>query len=188
MARQEVVTQLLNRAAAEGQSVAAELLPIIYDELRALASSMFRDQREGHTLQPTALVHEAYLKLVNQPIDWSGRGQFFVVASMAMRSILVDHARTRGRQKRGGGARRVPLSQLDPTPTSLDEDTVLAIDEAMERLAQLDERKARLVELRFFGGLTGDEAADVLGIARSTAAEEWRLARAWLHLQLSETS
>ncbi len=187
MGRPDMVTQLLNRAALEGDAAIAELLPIVYDELRALASAVFRNQSPGHTLQPTALVHEAYLKLVNQPIDWSGRGQFFVVAAMAMRSILVDHARGRGRLKRGGGAKRVSLSEIDPTPQTLDAETVLAIDEAMKMLAELDERKARLVELRFFGGLSSDEAADVLGISRSTAAEDWRLARAWLHLRLRES-
>jgi RNA polymerase sigma-70 factor, ECF subfamily len=184
MGQQQTVTQLLNRAAAGKGSAAAELLPIVYDELRSLASAFFHDQRPGNTLQPTALVHEAYLKLVDQSIDWSSRNQFFVVASMAMRSILVDHARRKGRLKHGGAFERVPLSAADQTPVALDEATVLAIDEAMSKLAELDERKAKLVELRFFGGLTGDEAADALGIARSTAAEEWRMARAWLHHHL----
>jgi RNA polymerase sigma factor (TIGR02999 family) len=128
-------------------------------------------------------------------IDWSAqdqagrtRNQFFALASSAMRSILVDHARAKASLKRGGDHQRVPLDQADHTTAQLDEATVLAIDEAMTRLAALDPRKARLVEMRFFGGLTADEAADVLGIARSTAAEEWRMARAWLYQQLEDRS
>ena len=187
--QQQTVTQLLNRAAAEitgSRSAAAELLPIVYEELRALASGFFRDQKPGNTLQPTALVHEAYMKLVDQSIQWQSRNQFFVVAAKAMRSILVDHARAKDSLKRGGAHRRVALNDADRTPAELDEPMVLAIDDAMTRLAKLDERKASLVELRFFGGLTGEEAADALGIARSTAAEEWRLARAWLYTQLQD--
>jgi RNA polymerase sigma-70 factor, ECF subfamily len=184
MDQQERVTQLLNRAAAGAGSAAEELLPIVYNELRSLALGFFRDQKPGNTLQPTALVHEAYLKLVDQSIAWSNRNHFFVVAAKAMRSILVDHARSRNRLKRGGGFERVSLNEADQTPVALDEATVLAIDEAMSRLAELDARKAKLVELRFFGGLTADEAADALNIARSTAAEDWRMARAWLYREL----
>jgi RNA polymerase sigma-70 factor, ECF subfamily len=190
--QQQTVTQLLNRAAIAGSpgssSAAAELLPIVYEELRSLASGFFRDQKPGNTLQPTALVHEAYLKLVDQSIDWHSRRQFFAVAAAAMRSILVDHARRKGALKRGGGAngKRVPLHHADATPVTLDEPTILAIDEAMSRLAELDPRKAKLVELRFFAGLTSEEAAEALGIARSTAAEEWRVARAWLYTELRD--
>ncbi len=195
---QHTVTQLLNRAAASPAdsgvsdgSAATELLPIVYEELRSLASCFFRNQAAENTLQPTALVHEAYLKLVDQSIDWQSRRQFFAVAATAMRSILVDHARRKRAAKRGGpsgGAAaksRVPLEQVDGT-AALDDATILAIDEAMTRLADLDERKARLVELRFFAGLTSEEAAETLGIARSTAAEEWRIARAWLYSQLKD--
>jgi RNA polymerase sigma-70 factor, ECF subfamily len=185
--QRQSVTQLLNRSAGSGRGSAAdELLAIVYDELRSLASSFFRDQKPSNTLQPTALVHEAYLKLVDQSIKWESRNQFFVVAAKAMRSILVDHARSKGRLKHGGGRSRVPLDDNDATPASIDEPTMLAIDEAMTRLAEFDQRKAKLVELRFFGGLTADEAADALGIARSTAAEEWRVARAWLYAQLQD--
>lgn len=190
--QQENITQLLNRTAASVDgtqgSAAAELLAIVYDELRSLASGFFRDQKPGNTLQPTALVHEAYLKLVDQSIHWQSRNQFFVVAAKAMRSILVDHARRKGRLRHGGDRQRVPLEDHDQTPATLDEPTVLAIDEAMSRLAELDERKARLVELRFFAGLTSEEAADALGIARSTAAEEWRIARAWLYSELKDVA
>lgn len=188
--KQQDVTRLLKHAgsAPEGERgpVASELLPIVYEELRALAAGVFRDQKAGSTLQPTALVHEAYLKLVDQSIDWQSRRQFFAVAAIAMRSIMVDHARRKGALKRGGDRRRVPLKDSEQTPELLDEATVLAIDEALSRLAELDARKAKLVELRFFGGLTSEDAAEALGIARSTAAEEWRIARAWLYNELGE--
>ncbi|MHC4947694.1 MAG: sigma-70 family RNA polymerase sigma factor [Planctomycetota bacterium] len=182
---QETVTRLLGEVAEGRTDAASELLPLVYDELRALAGAYFRNERDNHTLQPTALVHEAYMRLVGQQsIEFRSRRQFFVVAAKAMRNILVDHARTKRRQKRGGG--RAPVA-LDPDRVSVDpanELDMLALDEALERLAALDERKARLVELRFFGGLTSEQAADVLDIARSTAAEEWRMARAWLYREL----
>lgn len=185
---QHEVTRLLREVGSspecEGGLAASELLPIVYEELRALAAGVFRDQKAGGTLQPTALVHEVYLKLVDQSIDWESRRQFFAVAAVAMRTILVDHARRRNALKRGGDRQRVPLGDAEKTPSTLDDATVLAIDEALSRLAELDARKARLVELRFFAGLTGDEAAEALGIARSTAAEEWRVARAWLYNEL----
>ncbi|MCC6361131.1 MAG: sigma-70 family RNA polymerase sigma factor [Phycisphaerales bacterium] len=180
---QETITRLLNHAAGDRPSAAAELLPIVYEELRRLAATFFSDQRSGHTLQPTALVHEAYLKLVDQTIAWSNRRQFFVVAAAAMRSILIDHARNRGRLKRGGDRERIVLAD-DPAAPADDALPIESIDQALRRLAELDERKARLVELRFFGGLTLDEAADVLGLARSTASEDWRIARAWLYNEL----
>ena len=179
------VTRLLARAAGGSDSAAAELLEMVYEQLRELAGAMFRDQRPGGTLQPTALVHETYLRLVGQEIDWSSRAQFFVVASKAMRSILVDHARSRGRAKRGAGWERVTIDVADETPMASGGVPIEAIDGALEALAALDERKARLVELRFFGGLTSEQAADVVGISRSTAAEEWRVARAWLHQRLA---
>jgi RNA polymerase sigma factor (TIGR02999 family) len=179
------ITHLLNRAAVEGSAAAAELLPIVYDELRALAEAYFRDQKAGNTLQPTALVHEAYLKLVDQSIEWSSRNQFFAVAARAMRTILVDHARGRNRAKRGGGWQRVATS-VDVAATEADEFPIEAIDAALVRLGQLDERKARLVELRFFGGLTLEQAAEVLGLSRATASEDWRMARAWLYNELRE--
>jgi len=185
MDQQQTVTRLLNRAVSGRGSAAAELLPIVYEELRRLAAAFFRDQKAGGTLQPTALVHEAYLKLVDQSIQWSSRNQFFVVAAKAMRSILVDHARGKNRKKRGGGRQRLALS-ADPSSPDTDDLPIDAIDEALTRLAELDERKARLVELRFFGGLTLQQAADVLGLSRTTASEDWRMARAWLYNELKE--
>jgi RNA polymerase sigma factor (TIGR02999 family) len=183
------VTSLLHRAAEGEPAAASELLPMVYDHLRSLAASYFLDERQNHTLQPTALVHEAYVRLVDQKhVHWQSRNQFFVVAAKAMRNILVDHARRRNRQKRGGGWGRVTLDVAqngDGTPgEALDME---ALDKALTRLGDLDERKARLVELRFFGGLTSEDAASVLGISRSTAAEQWRMARAWLYRQLEDS-
>lgn len=179
--RADEVTRLLKSAADGSATAASDLLPLVYDALRSLAAEMFRDERTGHTLQPTALVHEAYMRLVQLPdVHWRSRGQFFVIAAKAMRNILVDHARGRDRQKRGGGWSRMTLDGVAASDTV----DMVALDEALRRLAALDERKARLVELRFFGGLSADDAADLLGIARSTAAEDWRMARAWLHREL----
>ncbi len=199
--KQQEATRLLNRAAEGELSAAAELLPMVYSELRALAESFFRNERGDHTLQPTALVHEAYMRLVDQTsIAWRSRQQFFSFAARAMRNILVDHARKRNRQKRGGDGRvedgpawqEVTLCAIENTiedagaARTID---ILALDEALERLARMDERKAQIVELRFFAGLSEPEAADVLGITRSTASEDWRLARAWLlhELQRGDT-
>lgn len=179
------VTRLLNAAAEGNGSAANDLVPLVYDALRALAADLFLDERRQHTLEPTALVHEAYVRLVRQEgVDWQSRAQFYVIAAKAMRHILVDHARGRDRKKRGGGWGRVTLDGVHaPSP---DDDSLDMVDlhEALDALAKLDERKARLVELRFFAGLKAEDAAELLGIARSTAAEEWRMARAWLHRQL----
>jgi RNA polymerase sigma factor (TIGR02999 family) len=183
----EDLTILLGRAAAGEAAAAAELLPLVYDELRKLAGAYFRDERRSHTLQPTALVHEAYIRLVNQPdIAWESRRQFFVLAARAMRNILVDHARGKRREKRGGGWGRVAIDDVKASDAASDTLDLIALDEALERLATLDERKARLVELRFFGGLTSEEAAKVLEISRSTAADEWRMARAWLLREMKD--
>ena len=184
--KQETVTQLLAAAASGDSAVAEELLPIVYDELRALAASYFRHERDNHTLQPTALVHEAFVQLVDQTsVQWQSRNHFFAVAARAMRNILVNHALHKGRAKRGGGWRRVGLEVADDqTPMTEDVLDIIALDNALKKLAELDERKSRLVELRFFGGLTSEEAAEVLGISRATAAEDWRLTRAWLSREL----
>jgi RNA polymerase sigma factor (TIGR02999 family) len=183
----ETVTRLLAGAAAGDRQATEDLLPLIYEELRRLAGACFAAERTGHTLQPTALVHEAYLRLVDQRIDWAGRGQFFAYAASAMRNILVDHARRRDAGKRGGGWRRVDEGGIiAEAGQGADRVDVIALDQALERLAALDPDKARLVELRFFAGLSGDEAAEALGISRSTAAEHWRMARAWLHRALKE--
>lgn len=185
--KQQHATRLLNLAAGGEIAAAADLLPLVYDELHALAEAYFRQERDDHTLQPTALVHEAYLRLVDQSsIEWKSRNQFFVVAAKAMRNILIDHARSRGRLKRGGDWQERTLAAVEQSLADAADDPVdmLALDEALRRLADLDERKARLVELRFFAGLSEADAAELLGVARSTAAEDWRLARAWLHKEL----
>lgn len=191
--KQQEATRLLNRASDGEIAAAADLLPLVYAELRQLAEAYFRNERVRHTLQATALVHEAYLCLVDQAaIEWKSRNQFFVIAAKAMRHILVDHARSKGRLKRGGGAgtwQEITLTGVQDqlkTGDSTDAPDMEAIHAALERLARFDERKARLVELRFFAGLSEQDAAEVLGISRSTASEEWRMARAWLHRELRE--
>jgi len=187
--KQQAATRLLKRASDGEIAAAADLLPMVYDELRALAEHCFRNERQSHTLQPTALVHEVYMRLVDQSsIEWKSRNQFFVIAAMAMRNILVDHARTKGRLKRGGGWQEVTMSSVEQSMSLKgDEDVDMErLDSALRELAELDERKARLVELRFFAGLSEQDAADVLGIARSTASEHWRMARAWLHRKLRD--
>ena len=167
----------------------AALLEQVYAQLRKQAAGYFRDERTAHTLQPTALVHEAYLRLAAQDnVTWQNERQFAVLAARAMRNILIDHARGRGRAKRGGDWRRLRIDGLDRIEGAaggVDFD-LIALDEALTRLATLDERKARLVELRFFAGLSLDDAAEALDMARSTASEHWRMARAWLHRAIEE--
>ena len=159
-------------------------MPIVHQELRRLASGYMRRERAGHTLQPTALVAEAYLRLVGEDHpEWSDRVHFFAVAARHMRQILVDHARRRSARKRGGGKPGVTLDQ-DLLPAQGSDDLV-ALDDALEDLARLDERKARAVELHYFGGLTHEEAGTVLGVHANTVARELRLARAWLHQQIN---
>jgi RNA polymerase sigma-70 factor (ECF subfamily) len=187
--KQRNATELLNRACGGEMAAAAELLPLVYDELRALAESYFRHERRDHTLQPTALVHEAYSRLVDQSsIEWRSQHQFFALASRAMRNILVDHARTRDRAKRGGGVQTLSLEEVASKSNDVAPIDILALEDAISNLAQLDPRKASLVELRYFGGLTLEDAAAVLGVSRATASEEWRLARALLHRALREST
>ena len=180
------VTDLLQAWASGDEGALEELLPLVYDDLRRQAKRYMRAQPAGHTLQTTALVHEAYLRLVGQSaVAWNGRAHFFGVAAKAMRSILVDHARARHAAKRGGSAHAITLDDAGgiagPEP-SVD---VLALDEALGRLAEQDARKSRLVELRYFGGLGIEEAAAVLGVSPATAKRDWTTARAWLRRELS---
>src|SRR5262245_44936771 len=175
------VTQLLDAAAAGDPKAAAELLPLVYDELRKLAAARMAEERPGQTLQATALVHEAYVRLVG-PADapkWSGRGHFFAACAEAMRRILVNRARDKGREKRGGSRQRVDLDRVLVADQASDEDLV-AIDDALQELAHRNGPCAELVRLRFFTGLTLDEAAAAMGIARRTANRYWAFARAWL--------
>ena len=179
------VTRLLDDLSAGKEHALDELLPLVYRELRRRAASYLRRERQNHTLQPTALVNEAFLKLVEQrDVRWQNRAHFFGIAAQAMRRILVDHARTHGRVKRGGAAPQVTLDEAMIATESRSID-LLALDEALERLSALDERQARVVELRFFGGLSVEETAEVLHISPATIKREWSMAKAWLHAQLS---
>ena len=178
-------TQLLAELRAGDNRAADRLLPLVYDEFRHLAAGYLRHERPDHTLQPTALVHEAYLKLIDQRrVDWKGRTHFFAVAAEAMRRILIDHARRHKRLKRGGARQRITLDDAVALSPDRDED-LIALDEALERLAGSDPRQAKVVELRFFGGLTVQEAAKVLGVSKRTVEGDWTFARAWLKRELS---
>ena len=179
------ITQLLDSAAAGDTHAAAELLPLVYDELRKLAAARLAEEKPGQTLQATALVHEAYLRLVGGDPErpWDGRGHFFAAAAEAMRRILIDRARDRRRHKRGGDWRRLRLEQIDHFAEELPDD-LLAIDEALGKLAREDATCGELVKLRFFSGLTLAEAAEALGLARRTADRCWAFARSWLFDEL----
>jgi RNA polymerase sigma factor (TIGR02999 family) len=182
------VTALLRGWAAGQPGAADSLVPLIYQHLRRRAAACLRGERRGHTLQPTALVHEAYLRLADQRhVVWRNRAQFFGLASQMMRRILVDHARRRNMHKRSGQWLRVALDNRALPGPAPDFD-VLALDELLLRLAVFDARKSRVVELRYFGGLSLEETADVLDIAPRTVEREWRAARAWLHSQLTRES
>jgi RNA polymerase sigma factor (TIGR02999 family) len=179
------VTQLLVDWSNGDEGALRELLPLVYDELHRLAETYMRRERPGHTLQPTALVHEAYLRLVDQTrVRWRNRAHFIGVAAQLMRRVAVKHAERHRAAKRGGGALRMPFDEAALPGTASEED-VIALDEALERLKQLDPRQSRIVELRFFGGLTGKEMTAVLGVSQATLDREWRAARAWLRRELA---
>jgi RNA polymerase sigma factor (TIGR02999 family) len=161
------------------------MLPIVYAELRRLAASYLRRERAGHTLQPTALVHEAYVRLIDQrQVDWSNRAQFMGLAAVMMRRILVNHARDRAAEKRGGGAEHVPLTLAGEGIGAVKVD-VLELHDALTRLNESDPRKGQIVELKFFGGLTTDEIADTLSVSTATVERDWKFARAWLYRAVS---
>lgn len=180
------VTQLL-RAWRAGDAAAGEkLLPIVYAELHRRAAAAMRREDAGHTLQATALVNEAYMRLVGQrQAEWQNRGQFYGIAAQLMRRILIDHAREHLAAKRGGGARQVTLSGVEVAADSDDAIEVLALHEALERLAVLDERQAKVVEMRYFAGLGVEEVAEALDISPATVKREWATARAWLKRELA---
>ena len=164
------------------------LLPVVYGELRRLAATYLRRERPGHTLQPTALVHEAYMRLLEQrQVDWSNRAQFMGLAAVMMRRILVNHARDRAAGKRGRGAEHVPLT-LAGEAIGAAEVNLLDLHEALDHLAETDPRKGRIVELKFFGGLTTDEIAETLGVSAATVERDWKFARAWLYAAISGRS
>ena len=178
------VTRVLKAVESGDPHAAEELLPCVYTELRTLARSLMAKTPPGNTLQPTALVHQAYLRVVgDQDPGWSTRGHFFAAAAQAMRRILVEQARRKAAAKHGGGRQRVDLDGVDLAIDSPGED-VLALDQALQRLSQLDERKARVVELRYFVGLDIAETAQVLGVSTPTVERDWRFARAFLYDQL----
>lgn len=179
------LTDLLNLW-SEGDAEAGDALtPVVYDELQLLARRLFRNERAGHTLQPTALVHEAYARLVDVNVTWQDRSHFFALAARMMRRLLVNHANAKLSRKRGGDARRVTLDESSVGELSPPAD-ILDVDTALTQFATVDDRKAKLVELQYFGGLTVDEVADVTGLSRSTVVRDLRVARAWLKDALQE--
>jgi len=179
------ITELLVGYGRGDKEALDKLMPIVYDELRRQAARYLRREQAGHTLQTTALIHEAYVRLVDQRnVHWQNRAHFFGIAAQMMRRILVDHARTKKRAKRGGSGVRVSLADADIAVKSQDLD-VVAIDEALNRLAELDLQQSRVVELRFFSGLTVEETAEVMGISPATVKRDWSMAKAWLHRELS---
>ena len=180
------VTRILNAIEQGDAKAADELLPLVYEELRLLAAQKMSQEPPGQTLQATALVHEAYIRLVgSEAQNWSGRTHFFAAAAEAMRRILIDNARRKQRIKRGGGRKRSDLDDIDIAIEGPSYD-LIALDEALEKLATKDKVKADLVKLRYFAGLTGKQAAKVLGISHSTADEHWAYVRAWLRLEITK--
>ena len=181
------VSRLLIDWGNGNQAALDELIPLVNDELRRLAGRYMRRENPGHTLQTSALVNEAYLRLVDQrSVHWQNRAHFFGVAAQLMRRILVDHARSRSRAKRGGGAQMVSL--VDQEVVSKEVAEVIALDQALTNLAQMDPRKSQIVEMKFFGGLTTEEVAEVLKITSRTVEREWRKAKAWLNRALTKGS
>jgi RNA polymerase sigma factor (TIGR02999 family) len=179
------ITELLLAVSDGGQDALARLVPLVYDDLRRVAAAQMRREVPDHSLQPTALVHEAYIRLVDQRhVKWRNRAHFFGVAATLMRRILVDHARARLADKRGGGVERVTLTgdEAVDSPRGID---VLALHESLERMAAFSPRQARIVELRYFGGLTIEETSEVVGISEATLVREWTIAKAWLRADLS---
>lgn len=184
MSPQHEVTRLLDAYGSGDREAMQRLLPYVYDELRAIAQRHLRRERDDHTLSATALVHEVYLRLVDQTrMHWNGRSHFYAVAATAMRRILVDYARARRADKRGGGQMVVSLDEAGELAVSRAEELVL-LDEALERLARFDARQARVVECRYFAGLTIEETAEALGVSPTTVKHDWTMAKAWLYREM----
>jgi RNA polymerase sigma-70 factor, ECF subfamily len=185
---QAAVTQLLMEASHGNRQALDQLTPLVYQELRRIAGQRMRQERPGSTLQPTALVHEAYLALINQrEATWQNRSHFFAIAAQEMRRILLMHARAKRAQKRGAGRNQVTLDEALVFAESHAED-LIAIDDCLERLSALDPQQARIVELKFFAGLTVEETAEVLGVGTATVKRDWAMARAWLLTQLAKSA
>lgn len=179
------ITEMLREWSGGKQEALDNLMPLVYDELHRQASRYLRKERQGHTLQTTALINEAYLKLIDQRnVNWESRSHFFAIAAQAMRRILVDYARTTHRKKRGGSDIKLPLAEA--MLVAADENTVdlIALDEALNKLAERDKQQARVVELRYFSGLSLQETAEAMHISRSTVASDWSMAKAWLYREL----
>jgi RNA polymerase sigma factor (TIGR02999 family) len=186
-ANQQLVTQLLQQWGDGNKEALDQLMPVVYEQLHRLASHCLRGERSDHTLRATDLVHEAYVRLVDADVAWQDRVHFFAVSARLLRRILVDHAKSHNRQKRGGGAEKIPLDEavmIGPQSTG----GIVELDEALQRLAVLDQRKSELIELLFFGGLTYDEAAAALKISPATVHRELKMAKAWLHNELAESA
>jgi len=180
------ITQMLLELTDGNQEVVNQILPHIYDELRRLASSYLRRERSNHTLQPTALVHEAYMKLIDQSrVKWQNRAHFFGIAAQVMRRILMDHARKHTAEKRGGEAELLPIEEEILIVSHDKSAELIALDDALQQLSEIDERKAKIVELRYFGGLSIEETAEVLGVSVPTINREWRMAKAWLYSEIT---
>ncbi len=182
----ESITQLLRRWSAGEEDVVAQIFPLVYQELHRIAERVFRSERSDHTLQTTAIIHEAYLNLTKgNPVDWQNRAHFYGVMARVMRRILVDHARQRHTLKRGGGAEKIALEEVVAALDGGESPDVLALDVALKDLERLDPQKAAIVEARFFGGMTTEETAEMLEISVSTVVRQWRRAKAWLYRELA---
>jgi RNA polymerase sigma factor (TIGR02999 family) len=181
------ITQILQQWSDGDEAAVDSLFPLVYDELRRLARSYLSKERSGHTLQPTALVHEAYMRLIDQTrTTWQSRVHFYAVAANMMRRILVNHARDRATEKRGGSAQRFSIENIEILPDQTAGD-LLELDEALEKLKQIDERKCRVVDMRFFGGLNEAEIAEVLCVNEKTVRRDWQFAKLWLYRELSQS-
>ena len=190
MKRREIktheITQMLREWSGGKREALDKLMPLVYDELHRQAARFLRRESQRHTLQTTALIHETYLKLIDQrDVEWQNRAHFFAIAAQAMRRIMVDYARTKQREKRGGGDVKLPLEAALTVAGDESSVDLIALDEALTRLAEIDLQQARLVELRYFSGLSLEETAEALHISRATAAREWNVARAWLRRELT---
>lgn len=181
------ITLLLERWGNGEAEVLDDLMPLVYHELRRQAAGYLRRERRNHTLQPTALINEAYLKLINvRDVNWQNRSHFFAIAAQVMRRILVDYARERKREKRGGAAENVPLDEAFTIVSQEKSVDLVVLDEALTKLATFDERQAKVVELRYFSGLSIDETAEVLKVSNVTVRRDWNMAKAWLHQEITK--